>query len=95
MREEQNRHHRVFHSQPHSKDHVARWSAARIHGEIVSMTNKTTAQERAEASFKKKAVQLVEGQKAMVEYEANAALVRERTARLRAVRLAREAAQGS
>jgi hypothetical protein len=30
----------------------------------------------------------------MVEYEANAALVRERTARLRAVRLAREAAQG-
>ena len=60
-------------------------------GVIVPMMASTTMQERAEASFKKKAIQLVEGQKARAEYEANAVLVREKTARLRALRLAREA----
>jgi hypothetical protein len=44
-----------------------------------------TAQERAEASFKKKEKQ----------YEANALAVREKTARLRALRLAHETRQGA
>lgn len=52
-----------------------------------------TAQERAEASFRKKEKQLEEGQKAWAEYEANARAVREKTARLRALRLAHEARQ--
>jgi hypothetical protein len=54
-----------------------------------------TAQERAEASFKKKEKQLEEGQKAWAEYEANALAVREKTARLRALRLAHETRQGA
>jgi hypothetical protein len=53
-----------------------------------------TAQERAEASFKKKEKQLEEGQKAWAEYEANALAVREKTARLKALRLAHEKRQG-
>jgi hypothetical protein len=57
-------------------------------------TNTRTAQERAEASFKKKEKQLAEGQKAWAEYEANALAVREKTARLRALRLAHETRQG-
>ena len=47
-----------------------------------------TAQERAEASFKKKEKQLEEGQKAWAEYEANALAVRAKTARLKARRSA-------
>lgn len=59
------------------------------------MTMSTTiAQERAEANFKKKEKQLEAGQKARAEYEANALAVREKTARLRALRLAHEARQG-
>jgi len=54
----------------------------------------TTAQERAEASFKKKEKQLAEGQKARAEYEVSALAVREKTARLKALRLAHEARQG-
>ena len=54
-----------------------------------------TAHERAEASFKKKEKQLEEGQKAWAEYEANALAVREKTARLRALRLDREAREGA
>jgi hypothetical protein len=60
-------------------------------GAIVPTKGNTTAQQRAEAAFKIKAVQLAERQKALAEYEANAVLVREKTARLRALRLAREA----
>jgi hypothetical protein len=48
--------------------------------------------ERAEALFKKKQEQLREGQQAMAEYQAERHAVREKTARLRALRLARDAA---
>jgi hypothetical protein len=48
--------------------------------------------ERAEALFKKEQ-QRREGAEAMAEYEAGMKAVRERTARLRALRLAHEAAQ--
>ena len=49
------------------------------------------AHERAEAVFKKKEAQLREGQKAMAEYQAEGRAIRDRTARLKALRLAREA----
>jgi hypothetical protein len=51
----------------------------------------TEARARADASFKKEE-RAKDGAKAMMEYLANARMVRERTERLRALRLAREAA---
>jgi hypothetical protein len=49
-------------------------------------------QERAEASFKRKEVQAREATKAMADYQAATAATREKTARLRKLRLAKEAA---
>jgi hypothetical protein len=49
------------------------------------------ARARAEANFKKEQ-RAKEGAKAMMEYQANSRLVREKTERLRALRLAKEAA---
>ena len=49
--------------------------------------------ERAEALLKKKQERLREGQLAMAEYQADGRAVREKTARLRALRLARDAAR--
>jgi hypothetical protein len=43
--------------------------------------------DRAEALFKRKQVQLREGQQAMAEYQAEQRAVRDKTARLRALRL--------
>ena len=54
-------------------------------------TSSEQAHARAEAVFKKE-VMAREGQKAMGEYEAERRAVREKTARLRALRLARDAA---
>jgi hypothetical protein len=53
--------------------------------------NAQQAHDLAEASFKKKEAQLREGQKAMAEYNADRLALRERTARLRALRLRRDA----
>jgi hypothetical protein len=50
------------------------------------------ARARAEKVFKKE-LQAKEGAKAMMEYQANAQLIRERTDKLRALRLAKEAAE--
>jgi len=47
--------------------------------------------ERAQAAFKKKELQAREGRQAMAEYEAASQAMRERTAKLRALRLAKEA----
>lgn len=56
------------------------------------MTTKSDeARSRAEANFKKEE-RAKEGAKAMMEYQANSRLVREKTERLRALRLAKEAA---
>ena len=55
-------------------------------------TSSREANDRAEAAFKKKELQRLEGNKAMMEYNAQRVAVRERTARLKALRLAREAA---
>jgi len=46
----------------------------------------------AEAKFKKKEQQMLDGQKAMAEYHANRRAVSKNTARLRALREARDAA---
>lgn len=54
-------------------------------------TDAKRAHDRAEAIFKKKEKQLREGQQAMAEYQAASAATREKTARLRALRLARDA----
>ena len=48
---------------------------------------------RAEANFTKKEQQAKEGAKAMAEYEAIMIATRKKTARLRALRLAKEAAE--
>jgi hypothetical protein len=50
------------------------------------------ARARAEASFKKEE-RAKDGAKAMMEYQANSRLVREKTEKLRALRLAKEAAE--
>lgn len=56
-------------------------------------TNAKQARDRAEAIFKKKEERLREGQKAMAEYEAARSATREKTERLRALRLARDLAR--
>jgi hypothetical protein len=56
------------------------------------MTAVDEARGRAEASFKKEE-RAKEGAKAMMEYQINSRLVREKTERLRALRLAKEAAE--
>jgi hypothetical protein len=53
------------------------------------------AQTRAEASFKKKEMQLREGAKAMAEYLAAGRAEREKTARLKLLREAKEAAEAA
>jgi hypothetical protein len=58
--------------------------------EIVLTTGSNEARARAEASFKKEE-RAKEGAKAMMEYQANSRMVREKTERLRALRLAKEA----
>ena len=54
--------------------------------------NAHQARDRAEAIFKKKQERLLDGQKATAEYEATRLATREKTARLRALRLARDIA---
>jgi hypothetical protein len=57
----------------------------------IALSKNTNPVDRAEASFKKEE-RAREGAKAMREYEAEGHAVRERTARLRSLRLAKEAA---
>jgi hypothetical protein len=56
------------------------------------MSSHHHASERAEAAFKRKEEARVEGDKAMAEYKAKQQAMREKTARLRALRLARDEA---
>ena len=55
--------------------------------------NSDQPQDRAEALFKKKQERLREGQQAMAEYQADRRAEGEKTARLQALRLARDAAE--
>jgi hypothetical protein len=59
--------------------------------EIILATGSDEARARAEASFKKEE-RAKEGAKAMMEYQANGRMIRQKTERLRALRLAKEAA---
>jgi hypothetical protein len=54
-------------------------------------TKSNEARARAEASFRKEE-RVKEGNEAMMEYQANIRMVREKTERLKALRLAKEAA---
>jgi hypothetical protein len=54
-------------------------------------TKSDEARARAEANFKKEE-RAKDGAQAIMEYQANSRMVREKTARLRALRLAKEAA---
>jgi hypothetical protein len=56
----------------------------------VTMNSKEVLKRRAEARFKQEA-RALDGRKAMTEYEAQVLAIREKTARLRALRLANEA----
>ena len=64
-------------------------------GDTILAMNSQRAHDRAEASFKKKEAQHLEGQRATAEYSADRLAVREKTARLKALRLARDAAAAS
>jgi hypothetical protein len=64
-----------------------------VQEEICSLT-KTDARQLADSKFKKKEMQLLDGKMAMAEYEAARRAVNENTARLRALRMARDAAAG-
>ena len=66
-----------------------------IAGEVTLAKVSDDAQKRAEASFKKKELQAREGAKARQEYEAAGDAMREKTARLRELRLARDAAEAA
>ncbi len=59
------------------------------------MRNSNEAKTRAEASFKRKQDQAREGAKAWTEYESQRRSVDEKIARLRALRLAKEAAEAA
>ena len=54
------------------------------------MTNSEEVRRRADASFKRKELQVRQGAKALADYEATARAVEKNTARLKALRLARE-----
>ena len=58
---------------------------------LTTGSDEARARARAEASFRKEE-RAKDGAKAMMEYQANARIVREKTERLKALRLAKEAA---
>jgi hypothetical protein len=60
--------------------------------ETTFVSNSEAARHRAKASFKKKELQVREGAKAMADYEAVGRAVEKKTARLKALRLAKEEA---
>ena len=68
--------------------------AMRIQTEVI-VSNSKEAKARAEASLKRKQEQAREGPKAWAEYEAQRRAVDEKIARLKALRLAKEAAQAN
>src|SRR5450830_1806911 len=59
---------------------------------IVTMNSKEVLKRRAEARFRQEA-RALDGRKAMTEYEAQVLAIREKTARLKALRLDKEAAE--
>jgi hypothetical protein len=83
---------------PFEKEHIPRMAIPRMFRRKETtlptksdVAQSTEARSRADASFKKEE-RAKDGAKAMMEYLANGRMVRERTERLRALRLAKEAA---
>jgi hypothetical protein len=70
---------------------VMRWVVRLM--EVQLATNSKEAKDLAEARFKSKEERARDGAKAMMEYEAAGVALREKTARLKAARLAKEAAE--
>ena len=70
---------------------TANASAALPKKETTLTTETNEARARAEASFRKEE-RAKEGAKAMMEYQANSRMIRKKTERLKALRLAKEAA---
>jgi hypothetical protein len=68
---------------------LASWNRVCRKGDDV-MTNSEAVRQRANASFKRKETQAREGASAMADYESAGRAVEEKTARLKALRLARE-----
>jgi hypothetical protein len=62
---------------------------------LVRKFDKEETRIQAEAKFKRKEAQALEGAKAMAEYEAASRAIVEKTARLKALRLAKEAAEAA
>jgi hypothetical protein len=60
--------------------------------EAILANNSKDARDRAEPSFKKQEQRAREGAKAMADYEAEGRAMREKTARLKSLRMAKEAA---
>ncbi|MGA8610112.1 MAG: hypothetical protein WB760_00040 [Xanthobacteraceae bacterium] len=77
--------------QPQSESNTALLNPDAPNEETRLTTKSDDARARAEANFKKEA-RAKEGAKAMMEYQANSRVVREKTERLKALRLAKEAA---
>jgi len=73
---------KVYHCKPHLQDRRK---------ETTLTTESNEARDRAQASFRKEE-RAKDGAKAMMDYQANARMVREKTERLKALRLAKEAA---
>jgi hypothetical protein len=61
--------------------------------EAILANNSKEARDRAEASFKKQEQRAREGAKAVADYEAEGRAMREKTARLKSLRMAKEAAE--
>jgi hypothetical protein len=77
---------------PSPQAYLAYRRILQVAGEETTLTTKSNeARARAEASFRKEE-RAKEGAKAMMEYQANLRMVREKTERLKALRLAKEAA---
>ncbi len=70
---------------------ACKWILQVAERETTLTTKSNEARARAEASFRKEE-RAKEGAKAMMEYQANLRMVREKTERLKALRLAKEAA---
>jgi hypothetical protein len=71
---------------------LLRAARPRLMMEVFLSKSPKEMQERADASFKRKEIQAREATKAMIDYEAANVAEREKTARLKAQRLAKEAA---
>ena len=82
---------KVYHCKRELMVHHCKRICRCIEKETTLTTGSNEARARAEASFRREE-RAKDGAKAMMDYQANARMAREKTERLKALRLAREAA---